>query len=263
VDPVKIAVTGKGGVGKTTLTALLARAFVEKGYKVLAIDADPSPCLGQALGFPSDLVARLEPIARMEALIYERTGAQPGSIGGYFKLNPRVDDLPDQFAVEHDGVRLLELGAVEMGGAGCICPESAVLRSLVTHLLLRRDEVVLLDLYAGVEHLGRSTADSVDAMLIVVEPTVRSLATASQIKKLAEDLRLPRLFLVGSKVQSDDDRSFITAGSPGLAVLGFLSADPAVREADRSSAAVYDISGRLRSEAQALVQALTRVRAEG
>jgi len=259
---VKIAVTGKGGVGKTTLTALLARAFVDQGYRVLAIDADPSPCLGQALGFPPEALARLEPIARMEALIYERTGAQPGSIGGYFKLNPRVDDLPDQFSVEDRGVRLLELGAVEMGGAGCICPESAVLRSLVTHLLLRRDEVVLLDLYAGVEHLGRATADAVDAMLIVVEPTRSSLATAAQIKKLAEDLRLPRLFLVGSKVQSDDDRDFIAAGSPGLAVLGSLPADPAVREADRTSAAVYDVSRRLRSEAQALVQALMRVRTE-
>ena len=258
----KIAVTGKGGVGKTTLTALLARAFVDQGYRVLAIDADPSPCLGQALGFPPEALARLEPIARMEALIYERTGAQPGSIGGYFKLNPRVDDLPDQFSVEDRGVRLLELGAVEMGGAGCICPESAVLRSLVTHLLLRRDEVVLLDLYAGVEHLGRATADAVDAMLIVVEPTRSSLATAAQIKKLAEDLRLPRLFLVGSKVQSDDDRDFIAAGSPGLAVLGSLPADPAVREADRTSAAVYDVSRRLRSEAQALVQALMRVRTE-
>ncbi len=258
----KIAVTGKGGVGKTTLTALLARAFVDQGYKVLAIDADPSPCLGQALGFPEHLIERLEPIARMEALIYERTGAQPGTIGGYFKLNPRVDDLPDQFSVEDRGVRLLELGAVEMGGAGCICPESAVLRSLVTHLLLRRDEVVLLDLYAGVEHLGRATADAVDAMLIVVEPTVRSLTTAAQIKKLAEDLRLSRLFLVGSKVQSDDDRSFIAAGSPGLEVLGHLSADPAVREADRTSASVYDISGRLRSEAQALVQSLIQVRTE-
>src|SRR3990172_6310864 len=130
LDPVKIAVTGKGGVGKTTLTALLARAFVDQGYRVLAIDADPSPCLGQALGIPPEALARLEPIARMEALIYERTGAQPGSIGGYFKLNPRVDDLPDQFSVEDGGGRLPELGAVGAGGAGWVCPESAGLRAL-------------------------------------------------------------------------------------------------------------------------------------
>lgn len=257
----KIAVTGKGGVGKTTLTSLLAYAYAERGFRVLAIDADPSPCLGQALGLPADRLAGLEPIARMEELILERTGAQPGTIGGYFKLNPRVDDLPERFAIEHRGIRLLELGAVEMGGAGCICPESAVLRSLVTHILLRRDEVILLDLYAGVEHLGRATADAVDAMLIVVEPTARSLGTAAQIKKLAEDLHLPRLFLVGSKVQSDADRTFITQGSPGLPVLGFLPIDPGVREADRTSAAVYDTAPGLRREAQALVAALEKIRA--
>ncbi|HET7011447.1 MAG TPA: AAA family ATPase [Anaerolineales bacterium] len=252
----KIAVTGKGGVGKTTLTSLLAYAFADRGYKVLAIDADPSPCLGQALGFPADELARLEPIARMDELILERTGAQPGSVGGYFKLNPRVDDLPDRFSLEHRGLRLLELGAVEMGGAGCICPESAVLRSLVTHVLLRSKEMILLDLYAGVEHLGRATADAVDAMLIVVEPTARSLGTAAQIKKLAQDLRLTRLYLVGSKVQSEADRRFIAEGSPGLPVLGYLSADPGVLQADRSGGAVYDASEKLRAEAQALAQAL-------
>jgi len=253
---VKIAVTGKGGVGKTTLTALLARAFVDQGYQVLAIDADPSPCLGQALGFPPEALARLEPIARMEALIYERTGAQPGTIGGYFKLNPRVDDLPDQFSVEARGVRLLELGAVEMGGAGCICPESAVLRALVTHLLLRRNEVVLLDLYAGVEHLGRATADSVDAMLIVVEPTRRSLGTAAQIKSLAQDLKLARLYLVGSKVQNDEDRRLIEAGSPGLPVLAYLPLDDAVRQADLAGEAAYDVSPRLRQVAEGLTRAI-------
>ena len=252
----KIAVTGKGGVGKTTLTALLARAFAERGFKVLAIDADPSPCLGQALGLPAEALARLEPIARMDELIYERTGAQPGSSGGYFKLNPRVDDLPERFSIEDHGIRLLELGAVEMGGAGCICPESAVLRSLVTHVLLRRDEVILLDLYAGVEHLGRATADAVDAMLIVVEPTRRSLGTAAQIKKLAEDLKLARLFLVGSKVASDADRRLIEQGSPGLPVLAHLPLDDAVRRADIEGVAAYDLSPALRQAALDLIDAL-------
>jgi CO dehydrogenase maturation factor len=252
----KIAVTGKGGVGKTTLTSLLAYGFVDRGVRVLAIDADPSPCLGAALGFPPEVLEALQPIARMEQLIYERTGAQPGTIGGYFKLNPRVDDIPDEFSVIHRGIRLLELGAVEMGGAGCICPESAVLRALVTHILLRRDEVVLLDLYAGVEHLGRATADAVDAMLVVVEPTARSLGTAAQIKSLAEDLRLKHLFLVGSKVKEAADRAFIVENSPGLPVLGFISDDPAVREADRKGLSAYDLSTGLAETARGILAAL-------
>src|SRR3972149_5645052 len=252
----KIAVTGKGGVGKTPLTSLLAYSCVDLGYNVLAIDADPSPCLGASLGFPTEKLAGLSPIAKMDELIYERTGAEPGTTGGYFKLNPRVDDIPDRFSAVHRGIRLLELGAVELGGAGCICPESAMLRSLITHILLRRDEMVLLDMYAGVEPLGRATADAVDAMLIVVEPTARSLATAAQIKKLAQDIKLPNLFIVGSKVAGDQDKEFITKGAPGLEVLGFIPDDPRVREADRQGISRHDMAPDLASLARGLVLSL-------
>lgn len=255
-EGLKVAVTGKGGVGKTTLTALLAYAFADRGYDVLAIDADPSPCLGAALGFPPELLANLTPVARMEELIYERTGAQPGTTGGYFKLNPRVDDIPDRFSVLHRGIRLLELGAVELGGSGCICPESAVLRSLVNHVLLRRNEVVLMDMYAGVEHLGRATSDAVDAMIVVVEPTARSLATAAQIRSMAEDLKLPRLYLVGSKLKDDEERAFIESRSPGLPILGHLLADPRVQKADRDGIAVYDAVPELAASAARIAESL-------
>jgi len=252
----KIAITGKGGVGKTTLTSLLAYTYTDMGFHVLAIDADPSPCLGASLGFPEELLNQLTPIARLDELIYERTGAQPGATGGFFKLNPRVDDLPARFSALHRGVRLLELGAVELGGSGCICPESALLRALTTHILLRRDEVVLMDMYAGVEHLGRATADAVDAMLIVVEPTARSLATAAQIKSLAEDLKLSRLYLVGSKVRDQDDRSFIEERSPSLPVVGHLPDDPRGRQADRQGVAAFDLAPELTQAARESAQAL-------
>lgn len=256
----KIAVTGKGGVGKTTLTSLLAYTYADQNYQVLAIDADPSPCLGAALGFPEELLVDLTPIARMDELIYERTGAKPGTTGGYFKLNPRVDDLPDRFSAEHRGIRMLELGSVEFGGAGCICPESAMLRSLVTHILLRRDEVVLLDMYAGVEHLGRATADAVDAMLVVVEPTARSLGTAKQIMNLANDLKMKHLFLVGSKIQGDEDLQFIQNNSPGLDVIGSLADDPRVRQADREGVSAYDLSPELAASAKKIIEKLEQYR---
>jgi CO dehydrogenase maturation factor len=254
----KLAVTGKGGVGKTTLTSLLAYAYVDLGYQVLAIDADPSPCLGAALGFSEAILEPLTPIARMDDLIFERTGAQPGTVGGFFSLNPRVDDLPDRFSVVQNGIRLLELGAVELGGAGCICPESAILRALTTHILLRRDEVVLMDMYAGVEHLGRATADAVDAIIIVVEPTARSLATADQIQSLAQDLNLTRLYLVGSKVSDASDQDFIEANSLDLPVLGHLPDDVRVRQADREGVAVYHLAPELAKIARSLVETLNQ-----
>ena len=255
----KIAITGKGGVGKTTLTSLLAYVYAAQGRNVLAIDADPSPCLGPALGFPEEALRGLKPIADMEELILERTGAQKGTYGGYFKINPRVDDIPDRFSAVYRNIRLLQLGAVEKGGSGCICPESVLLRSLVTDILIARDEVVLMDMYAGVEHLGRATADSVDAMLIVAEPTARSLGPAAQIRDLAGDLHLQRLFLVGSKVENEADREYIATNSPGLPVLGYISADPAVREADRKRLPLYDLSPKLVAETQQIVEALDKI----
>ncbi|MCC7128795.1 MAG: hypothetical protein B6D39_03425 [Anaerolineae bacterium UTCFX2] len=236
----KIAVSGKGGVGKTTLAALLAQVYADQGRDVLAVDADPSPCLAGALGFPADLRDMLHPISEMSELIEERTGAKPGTIGGFFTINPRVDDLPERFSVMHRNVRLLEMGSVDLGGSGCICPESAMLKTLFTHLMFRKDDVLIIDMYAGVEHLGRATVDFVDAMIIVVEPTRRSLGTAAQINKLAHDIGLNRIWLVGNKVRNEEEEAFLSAATPGIPFLGFLPANLAVQEADRLGKPVYD-----------------------
>ncbi|MDY7076081.1 MAG: ArsA-related P-loop ATPase [Chloroflexota bacterium] len=235
----KIAISGKGGVGKTTLAALLAHIYAERDRNVIAIDADPAGGLAEALGLPLDLIAQVTPVAEMEKLIYERTGAKPGSFGGFFSLNPRVDDIPDRFSVSHRGIRFLRLGSIESGGSGCICPESAMLKALVTHLLLYNDEMLVLDMEAGVEHLGRATAQAVDAFLVVVEPGRRSLSTAERVRQLAGDIGIEQVYAVGNRVRGESDWAFIQAESP-VPTLGYLSANPELTEADLRGECVFD-----------------------
>lgn len=255
----KIAITGKGGVGKTTLTSLLAHHYVSRGRPVLAIDADPSPCLGPALGFPAEKLQALSPIAEMRELIAERTGTTLGEAASkFFKLNPRVSDLPDQFSQVHNDIRLLLLGAVQQGGAGCICPASTLLKQLVRHVLLQRDEVVLLDLYAGVEHLGRGTAETVDVMLAVAEPTHRSLRTVAQIKVLAADIGIENLLLVGNKASSAEDRRFFAENAPDIPLLGCLDASPAAMAADRSGQVLFALDRQLAQSVAAIADGMER-----
>ena len=248
----KIAITGKGGVGKTTLTALLSYVYTQRGQDVIAIDADPAGNLGLAFGLPANLDAELQPIAEMEDLIYERTGAQKGTIGGVFRLNPKVDDIPESFSVRHRGVRLLRLGTVRGGGAGCICPESALLKALVTHMLLRRNQTLILDMEAGVEHLGRGTAGAVDAFIIVVEPGLRSLGTAQQIHSLASEIGIKRFYLVANKSRGPQDDEFVRQHAADLPFLGSLPFSPAAVTADQAGVAVFD-------EAPELVAAAERI----
>ncbi|MCL5264553.1 MAG: AAA family ATPase [Chloroflexi bacterium] len=255
----KIAISGKGGVGKTTLAALLARLYASEGRPVLAIDADPDANLASAIGFPPDAAEKIVPIVEMKDLIEERTGAKPGSSAPYFRLNPRVDDIPDRFAGVHAGVKLLLMGTVKTGGGGCICPENVLLKQLLRHVLVYREEVVIVDMEAGIEHLGRATADSVDAFIVVVEPGRRSLQTAETIKRLAADIGIDRCLVVGSKVGSQSDRDFITSGLPDITVLGFISRSERIIEADLKGLSPFDLAPDAVEEARQIRKRLDEI----
>ncbi|MBM3237036.1 carbon monoxide dehydrogenase [Candidatus Poribacteria bacterium] len=203
----KLAITGKGGVGKTSLTALLALSFARAGQKVIVVDADPAPTLARTLGIPNP--ESIKPISELNELIEERMGVRADSIGSFFRLNPKVNDLPEKYWVERDGIRLLIMGTISRGGSGCACPASALLKALLMHLMIARDEVVILDMEAGVEHLGRGTAAAVDAFIIVVEPSRQSIETGRRIAQLAKDIRIKRIFIVGNKVRSEVECDFI------------------------------------------------------
>ncbi len=229
----KLAIVGKGGVGKTTLAAALAQRFARLHRAVIAIDADPDGNLGSALGVPEKHLP--EPISGMRDLILERTGAKEQA-GGFFTLNPKVDDLPGRFSVEVGGVRLLVLGTVEWGGKGCMCPEGAVLKALLQHLLLRIPDDVILDMEAGLEHLGRASARGVDAMISVVEPGMRSVQTANRIQSLAKDVGIQRLFVVVNKLREPREDEVLRGALTGQTILGGL---PFCREL-----AAADLEGR-------------------
>ena len=250
----KIAISGKGGVGKTILASLLSRTFAEAGYAVLAIDADPDSNLAATLGFPhSD---EITPISEMSALIEERTGAPRGQVGGFFKLNPKVDDLPEKYCLEYNGIKLVVMGRIKKGGTGCYCPENALLQALVTHLLLGRDEVVILDMEAGIEHLGRATARAVDRLIVVVEPGRRSVETAHRIGKLAQQIGLHNIAIVANKVRSQSEREFLTSSLPGFEFLGFIPYDQALVDADLANFPLLDSSPQIIDEVRNIYQAL-------
>jgi CO dehydrogenase maturation factor len=239
----KIAVTGKGGVGKTTLSALLASLYAAEGRPALAVDADPDANLGLALGFTPEQLAALTPVAKLSDLIAERTASDASGFSKFFKINPRVSDIPDRFSIEKDGVKLLVMGTVETGGAGCVCPEHVVLKRVISSLVLDRDDVVIMDMEAGLEHLGRGTAGMVDVFIVVVEPGARSVQTYGQIKKLASDLGVTRVRVVANKIRNEADREFIIKSIPEDDLLGIIEFSDEIMEADKKSLPPAKISG--------------------
>lgn len=236
----RLAVSGKGGTGKTTLAGVLARLFQKDGYKVLAVDADPDANLADSLGVPPDRQKEIRPVSAQRRLIEERTGARPREFGQLFKLDPKVSDIPDELSLEFQGIRLLVMGAVQKGGAGCACPENVLLKSLLSEVLLRRGEVVIVDMEAGIEHLGRGTAEAIDRMLICVEPGSRSIETARTILKLGKEIGLREFGIVGNKIRDKAQEGWIKKQFGPEILLGFIPYSEKIQEADIQRRPLFD-----------------------
>ena len=236
----KIAVTGKGGVGKTTLVSVLSKLYANEGKSVLAVDVDPDSNLGLALGFTEKDVEEITPISKMTELISERTGATKENFGKFFKINPEVKDIPDKFAREKNGVKLLVMGTVETGGGGCVCPEHVMLKRIISHLVVNDESLVIMDMEAGLEHLGRGTANMVDFFIVVIEPGARSIQTYHNIRKLAADIGVKDVYVVANKIRNEADRAFIEERIPGNDLLGFISYNDEVIDADKKGLSPFE-----------------------
>jgi CO dehydrogenase maturation factor len=254
----KIAITGKGGVGKTTLASLLSHLFAEDGKRVIAVDADPDANLASALGISKEQTEKIKPIADMAELIEERTGAKPGRMGGIFKLNPKVDDLPEGIGYRLNNIVLLIMGKSKAAASGCYCPENVLLRRLLKHLLVERDEVVIVDMEAGIEHLTRGTAESVDAFVVVVEPGQRSLQTAETVKKMADGLGVRKVFVVANKVRGPDDLNFIKDNIGDMELIGSINFNNSIVEADMKGISLYTYSPEAIQEVKNLKEKLEK-----
>jgi len=240
----KVVVAGKGGSGKTTLAGTLARIFAARGYSVIAVDSDPSMNLHTSLGLENPT-----PVIQLKDLISQR--AVVGE--GIYSLNPKVDDIPERFAAEGENLRLLVMGTVEEGGQGCICPESTFLRALLRHLVLKREEVLILDTEAGFEHLGRKVAENFDLMLVVVEPSMKAVETAKQIIKLARDIGVKRLYGIANKVASEEQKKLLEE-QLDIELLDTIPFDDSVVQGDMKNIPLVEQEG---SKALKRIEAIT------
>ncbi|OIP26466.1 MAG: carbon monoxide dehydrogenase [Dehalococcoidia bacterium CG2_30_46_19] len=254
----KIAVSGKGGVGKTLLVAFLSTVFAKSGYSVLAIDADPNVNLAVTFGFPNS--QKIIPISKMDDLIEERTGARPGQMAPYFRLNPKVDDLPEKCSLKYDGIRIMVMGPIKAAGSGCYCPEGALLQALIAHLLLEVDEVVILDMEAGIEHLTRGTAKGVDKLIIVVEPSRRSVETGYRVRDLALEIGVKNIGVVANKIRNEREKDFLISSMPDFEFLGFIPYDQGIIEADLAGSPLVNSSPKVMNEVKNIAAQLDKLK---
>jgi CO dehydrogenase maturation factor len=254
----KIAITGKGGVGKTTLASFLSHIFADEGKRVIAVDADPDANLALALGIAKDEAEKIRPIADMAELIEERTGAKVGSMGGMFRLNPKVDDLPEGIGYHLNNITLLIMGKSKAAASGCYCPENVLLRRLLGHLVVERREVVIVDMEAGIEHLTRGTAESVDAFIVVVEPGQRSMQTAKTVREMAKGLGVKKVFIVANKVRNADDLDFIRKNIGDMKIVGSLKFSESIMTADIKGSSPYVYSPESVSEVREIKEKIEK-----
>ena len=256
----KIAVTGKGGVGKTTFAATLARLYAEEGRPVLAADVDPDANLGLALGFSEEELEKIVPITKMRKLIEERTGANADNT--FYRINPKVSDIPDTAGRMCNGVKLLVLGTVDTAGSGCVCPEHVMLKRIINNLVLHREDVVILDMEAGLEHLGRGTTSGMDQFVVVIEPGARSIQTYTNVKRLATELGVKQVRVVANKVRDEKDEAFIRAKIPEADLLGFVHYSSDIIDADRNGSSPFDYSKAAVEEIRKIKEIIDRTQAE-
>ena len=213
----KIAVSGKGGVGKTTITANLIYLFVKNGYDVFAVDADPDASLGLTLGMDPEKLASLVPLVEMKEVIEEKSGK-----GAFYSLNPEVEDVIDNYSLQKGKIKFLIMGGIKQGGSACYCKENSFLNAVLNSLLLDKKEVVFLDMSAGIEHLTRGTSQGVDLILVVTEPTRNGVKTAKVVQKLARDLGIGKVKIIGNKIRREEEKDFIRQSFSEADILGFL-----------------------------------------